>query len=117
MHHWTRVAAGIFHGFHGLWIAELNNALNGGLLPRGYYAYPEQHVGHFIADLITLHATAPNVPLPPDGGGLAVAEAPPRVRHRAELSPSNRGQATDAGDPPLWRAPVGRRVGNRLSGE
>lgn len=91
MHDWTRVAAGIFHGFHGLWLAELNNVLNGGLLPRGYYAYPEQHVGRYVADLITLHGPGPNVPSSPDDtGGLALAEAPPRVRHRAELSASDR---------------------------
>ncbi|HQU41652.1 MAG TPA: DUF4058 family protein [Pirellulales bacterium] len=94
MHDWTRVDAGIFHGFHGLWIAALNNLLNGGLLPPGFYAYPEQHAGRFIADLILLHAAAPaNLPSPPAStGGLAVAEAPPKVRHRSELSPSARAR-------------------------
>jgi hypothetical protein len=93
MHDWTRVDAGIYHGFHGLWIAALNNALNGGLLPNGYYAYPEQHVGHFIADLITLHAPAPHPSATPGGsGGLAVADAPPRVRYKAELTPSDRAR-------------------------
>lgn len=93
MHDWTRVDAGIFHGFHALWIAALNNALNGGLLPRGFYAYPEQHVGRYIADLITLHTAAPHVSPPPDvSGGLAVAEAPPRVRYKDELSPSDRAR-------------------------
>jgi hypothetical protein len=93
MHDWTRVDAGIFHGFHGLWIAALNNALNGGLLPRGYYAYPEQHVGRYISDIIMLHATDPRTAsTSDDSGGLAVAEAPPRVRHKTELTPSDRAR-------------------------
>jgi hypothetical protein len=38
VHDWTRVDAGIFHDFHLGWIGELRGALNGGLLPEGYYA-------------------------------------------------------------------------------
>lgn len=94
MHGWTRVEDGIFHGFHGLWIAALNNQLNAGLLPTGFYAYPEQHAGRFVAHLIMLHAPAPpNMPpLPPATSGLAVADAPPKVRHKSELSPSARAR-------------------------
>ena len=94
MHNWTQVEAGIFHGFHGLWIAALNNQLNAGLLPAGFYAYPEQHAGRFVADLIMLHAPAPPdaPPLPTATTGLAVAEAPPKVRHKSELSPSARAR-------------------------
>src|ERR1700675_1235832 len=82
IHDWTRVDAGIFHAFHLNWIAELNKALNGGLLPPGYYALPEQHASTSIPDLLTLHASpAVGKPLPPAPatGGLALAEAPPRV--------------------------------------
>jgi len=43
IHDWTRVSAGTFHDFHNAWITELRNALNGGLLPRGFYAQGEQH--------------------------------------------------------------------------
>jgi hypothetical protein len=94
MHDWTRVDDGIFHGFHGLWIAALNNQLNAGLLPPGFYAYPELHAGRFVADLIMLHAPGPpNVPpLPSATTGLALADAPPKVRHRSELSPSARAR-------------------------
>src|SRR5262249_56619752 len=56
-----------------------------GLLPEGYYALAEQHAGRSIADVLTLHASPADVkplPLPPDTGGIAVAEAPPRVRRR-----------------------------------
>jgi len=84
VHDWTRVEAGIFHDFHNAWIIELRNALNGGVLPDGYYALTEQHAGRYIADLLTLHASAPSKepPLPPESGGLALAEAPPKVRRK-----------------------------------
>jgi hypothetical protein len=45
VHDWTRVDAGIFHAFHHDWITEIGGALNGGLLPAGYYALPEQVAG------------------------------------------------------------------------
>src|SRR5438874_6666719 len=50
VHDWTLVEAGIFHGFHTVWIGAINNALNEGLLPKGYYALPEQQVGRPITD-------------------------------------------------------------------
>ncbi len=92
-HDWTRVDAGIFHDFHNAWIIEFRNALNGGLLPSGYYALGEQHAGRYVADLLTLHASspaAPPLPPPPATGGLAVAlaEAPPRVRRVLSASAS-----------------------------
>ena len=85
IHDWTRVDAGIFHAFHLNWIAELNKTLNGGLLPEGYYALPEQHAGSTIPDILTLHASSPSdkhAPLPPLSGGTSVAEAPPKVERR-----------------------------------
>lgn len=88
VHEWMRVEARVFHDFHTAWVTELRNALNAGLLPRNYYALAEQHAGHFVPDLLTLHA-APPAPEPTSGpgesGGLALAEAPPRVRRREEL--------------------------------
>lgn len=77
---WTLLDAGIFHSFHNAWITELNNALNGGILPRDYYALMEQHAGRAIADVLTLHASRPNGEPPLSRGGIAVAEAPPKVR-------------------------------------
>src|SRR5262249_19854098 len=85
LHDWTRVDAGIFHDFHNAWLLELANVFNRGLLPSGYYALTEQHAGKYVADLLTLHATTPGEelpPLPPDSGGLALAEAPPKVRRK-----------------------------------
>ena len=79
------VDAGIFHAFHVKWIAELDKALNGGLLPPGYYSLPEQHASSTIPDLLTLHAS-PAVPKPrspaPAAGGLVLAEAPPKVQRK-----------------------------------
>src|SRR5438445_1281081 len=91
VHDWTRVEAGVFHAFHVAWIPEIQKALNGGLLPEGYYALAEQHAGRAIADVLTLHASpasAPPLPLPPATGGTAVAEAPPRVRRKQTIEPA-----------------------------
>lgn len=85
VHDWTRVDAGIWYAFHVSWIPEIQKVLNGGLLPDGYYALPEQHAGRSIPDVLTLHASPaapPPLPLPPDTGGIAVAESPPRLRHK-----------------------------------
>lgn len=54
VHDWTRVDAGIFHDFHNVWLGELRNVLNGGLLPAGYYAMTEQPAGKYITDVLTL---------------------------------------------------------------
>src|SRR5437762_2210348 len=85
VHDWTRVEAGIFHDFHNAWITEIRNTLNGGLLPRDYYALAEQHAGRSVNDVLTLHASQPNGEPPPlrlPSGATAVAEAPPKVRRK-----------------------------------
>lgn len=96
VHDWTRVDAGIFHAFHVAWIPELSKALNGGLLPPGYYALPEQHAGKAIADVLTLHGGPTSQesppPIPAATGGTAVMEAPPRVRHKQSVQPSVLGR-------------------------
>ena len=91
VHDWTVVDAGIFHAFHTAWITQLNAALNGGLLPRGYYALPEQHAGDTVVDVLTLHASPAlghPQPLPPVTGGTAVAEAPPHTRRKQTFEPA-----------------------------
>jgi hypothetical protein len=92
VHDWTRVDAGIFHDFHNAWITHLRDALNEGLLPRGYYALAEQHAGRWVPDLLTLHASPPDTSAlsPPPSGSLAVADAPPRVRKTIIASASGR---------------------------
>src|SRR3954469_17956509 len=95
IHDWTRISAGTFHDFHNSWITELRNAMNGGLLPPGYYAQGEQWAGKFNADVLTLHAGGqPSVAsgealaeATPSGGGVAVMEeAPPQVSRRVAAS-------------------------------
>lgn len=94
VHDWARVAAGIFHHFHNAWMMEISNACNNGLLPTGYYALVEQHAGACIADVLTLQAGSQAAePSPPaDTGGVAVAEAAPRVRRTLTAAGSLRRQ-------------------------
>jgi hypothetical protein len=85
---WSLVNDGIFHDFHTAWIAAIRAELNSGLLPNGFYALAEQHTGHAIADVLTLHAdpSEPELSAGPSGaGGIAVADAPPRVRRHRTL--------------------------------
>ncbi len=85
IHDWTRVEAGIFHAFHHDWITEIARALNRGLLPAAYYALPEQLAGGLGPDILTLRRpgnTVPSSPVEPPDGGVALAEAPPKVRIR-----------------------------------
>jgi hypothetical protein len=58
MHDWTLVPAGIFHAFHHRWISAISDTLNAGLLPREYYALPEQQSAGFGPDVLTLHDQA-----------------------------------------------------------
>jgi hypothetical protein len=55
MHDWTLVPAGIFHAFHHRWISAISDTLNTGLLPREFYALPEQQAAGFGPDVLTLH--------------------------------------------------------------
>ncbi len=80
IHDWTRVNAGLFHHFHQAWIVSLCNALNGGVLPAGFYALAEQVASGPIPDVITLQHGHGRPPLPDRIGGLAVADAPPSTR-------------------------------------
>jgi hypothetical protein len=85
IHDWTRVTAGTWHAFHLSWIAEIQLALNGGLLPPDYYAQAEQIAGPYGPDVLTLQSdelpTANGHPASSSGrGGIAVATAPPRAR-------------------------------------
>jgi hypothetical protein len=87
VHDWTRVNAGTFHHFHGSWIVHLSEALNGGLLPEGFYAMAEQHAGRMIADVLTLQ-TGDLQPTGPGGRGpVAATETPPRVSRKVLPSP------------------------------
>jgi hypothetical protein len=88
VHDWTRVTAGTFHHFHSLWIARLSDSLNMGLLPSDYLALVEQHTGDVVPDVLTLSARSAEPSGDSPGGGLALAEAPPKVAVRMKLSGS-----------------------------
>jgi len=85
IHNWTRVTAGIFHDFHLEWISAIKRALNGGLLPPGYYALAEQIAGGMGPDVLTLQVPVPRPPSAEknDEGGVLLAVKPPRVLFHA----------------------------------
>ena len=74
VHDWTRVPAGIFHDFHTRWNSDITEALNEGLLPKGYYALTEQSVPVMRPDVITLSTVAHHQP--DHQGGTAVMNPP-----------------------------------------
>lgn len=78
IHDWTRAPAGVYHDFHQDWTIQLRRALNAGILPDGYFAMADQRIGGLEPDVATLHQDRPGA-----GGGLTVAEAPPRLRQAA----------------------------------
>jgi hypothetical protein len=87
IHDWTRVTAGTWHAFHLSWIAEIQLALNGGLLPADYYAQAEQIIGTLGPDVLTLQVpdTPTNgAPSSASSSGVLVSDTPPRVRLSAE---------------------------------
>lgn len=91
VHDWTKVGPGIFHDFHHTWIAEMKRALNGGILPVGYYALAEPIAGVFGPDVLALESDAEAGPAdasgPKGNAGVAVAASPPKVQYhlRAEI--------------------------------
>ena len=56
VHDWSCVGAGIFHDFHGAWITEIRNAMNGGILPDRFYALSESYADDVIADVLALES-------------------------------------------------------------
>ncbi len=90
IHDWTRVPDGTFHHFHVTWIPMLSHALNGGLLPPGYYAMAEQVAGGVIPDVLTLQAIEGEDEAGESdrSGGTAVAVEPPKVSISARLEQS-----------------------------
>ena len=85
LHDWSRVVAGTFHDFHYVWVAELRNRLNHGLLPEGFYAQAEQVTGASVPDVLTLHDASDESgtdavgEFQPGSHMVAVVENPPKV--------------------------------------
>jgi hypothetical protein len=74
IHDWTRVPSGLFHDFHQAWSIEIRNALNGGLMPKGFYALVEQKVDGPEPDVIAVEMK--KRPKPPSGAPTATLEPP-----------------------------------------
>ncbi len=87
IHDWSRVEPGIFHDFHQAWTIEIRNALNGGGLPRGFFALTEQILAGPIPDVVTLKRQATVADQSPGPGAIAVADAPPQARFVTSADP------------------------------
>jgi hypothetical protein len=90
IHDWTRVRAGVFHDFHQEWTVCIKRALNGGILPPGYFAMVEQASEGRYPDVLNFQidrtaTTNENPSQPANGGILTLAEAPPRVGITASI--------------------------------
>ena len=87
VHDWARVIAGIFHDFHQTWIPEIKNALNGGILPDGFYALAGQVAEGPQPDVLALEATGLEETelvrrgCSRHGAAVALAERLPRVEY------------------------------------
>lgn len=74
LHDWTRVDPNTYHTFHQAWITALWHALNGGVLPAGYYAMTDQTTPPLKPDVLTLEA--PNSNGGPIAGGNGTPYSP-----------------------------------------
>ena len=94
VHDWSRIFPGAFHDFHQAWTAEIRKALNGGLLPKGYYAAIEQIVSGPEPDVVALESCEPDWDSydssPNRRGNVMVAEKrPPTVRYSFKVDQDN----------------------------
>jgi Protein of unknown function (DUF4058) len=81
IHDWTRVEPNLFHDFHQTWTINIRNALNGGLLPKGFSALVEQHAAGVVPDVLALQGRPrPRRPTEPAGGNVITA-TPPKTKH------------------------------------
>jgi hypothetical protein len=68
----------LFHAFHQSWSVRIQDALNSGLLPKGYYALVEQRVGGPEPDVIAVESGRGKKAKPDRGGTMVLS--PPRTR-------------------------------------
>ncbi len=69
-----------WESFHAQWAASIASALNGSLLPSGYFAETQTHVGSRVeVDVATFEGNRSPSPAPSDGGGVATMTAPAKV--------------------------------------
>ena len=76
VHDWARVDANLFHDFHQTWTISIRNALNGGLLPKGYSALVEQQAGGVVPDVLALERRRRPNRTEPTGGNVVTATPP-----------------------------------------
>ncbi len=89
IHDWSKVDANLFHDFHQTWTVGIRNALNGGLLPKGYSALVEQHAAGVVPDVLAVEKrNRPNRPNEPTGGHVITA-VPPKTRHIIQAQQRN----------------------------
>lgn len=80
IHDWAKVDANLFHDFHQAWTISIRDALNGGLLPKGFAALAEQHAPALVPDVLALQG-ADDADANGVGDGTAVMTARPKTRH------------------------------------
>src|SRR5712692_6892197 len=78
IHDWTKVDANLFHDFHQTWTIAIRNALNGGLLPKGFSALVDQRTGGVVPDVLAVEKE--NGKAGPLEGGAVVVASPPKTR-------------------------------------
>ncbi|MFO0823227.1 MAG: DUF4058 family protein [Gemmataceae bacterium] len=81
IHDWKKAPVGLYHHFHQSWTAYLAEGLNTGVLPPGYFALVDQRAIGLVPDVLALTASPRSPANPSAGGGVAVAEHPPKARH------------------------------------
>src|ERR1043166_8093426 len=113
IHDWTRVDAGLFHAFHQSWSVRIQDALNSGLLPKGFYALVEQRVGGPEPDVITVE-TGRKGKAKSDRGGMAAVAEWPQTRLKKRLEPESLGYARKANRVVVRHKPGGVAAGIQI---
>ena len=81
LHDWSRIPAGLFHDFHQTWSIYIKNALNGGVLPKGFAAFVEQKSGPKSSDVLTLESGRRSSSPDKDLGGSVATLAKPATTY------------------------------------
>lgn len=93
MHDWTRVDAGVWHDFHGLWLYAIRHVLNHGVLPPGYRAMSEQILRPYEPDVLAFRQLDSDVA--PEGGNvLTLTTSPPNVAVMTKAKPKRKPRTT-----------------------
>lgn len=82
VHNWTKVYSGLFYHFHQSWTIRICDALNQGIMPKGYYALVESHALGVVPDVLTLNkrdSDDADLDIPKAKGGIAILDAPPHA--------------------------------------